>query len=63
MAKINKAQQKAITRYHKKYQFQGPLTPAQENAAYEEDMRRRKGGKDPNKAENWSAPHKKYKVK
>ena len=55
---INKAQQEAITRYHKKHKFQGPLTEAQENAAYEDDMRRRDGGKDPNKAKNWDSPAK-----
>ncbi len=59
MAKINKAQQKAITKYHKKHKFQGPLTPAQENAAYEEDMRRRSGAPEP----DFHKPQKRVKQK
>jgi len=56
---MNKAQTKAIKKYHKKYKFQGPLTEAQENQAYEQDMRRRDKAPEP----NFSKPHKKYKVK
>jgi hypothetical protein len=37
--KYRKAREQARTRYYKKHKFQGPLTEAQENAAYEEDMR------------------------
>jgi hypothetical protein len=44
---VSKARMKAMTRYQKKNKMQGPLTEAQENAAYEQDMRRRSGAKDP----------------
>lgn len=50
MPKRTKAQKRAVKRYYKKHDFVGPLTEAQENAAYEADMRRKSGGKDPAKA-------------
>lgn len=39
---MTKGQKRAIKKYYRDHpDFQGPLTPAQENAAYEEDMRER----------------------
>jgi hypothetical protein len=61
-----KNKREARKAYYKKHKFQGPLTEAQENAAYEEDMRRRSGAKDPNDPGNWrrdAKPQRKYKVK
>lgn len=50
---VSKARRKAMTAYQKKHKMQGPLTEEQENAAYEADMRRRSGAKDPNDPNNW----------
>jgi hypothetical protein len=50
---VSKARKDAMTAYQKKHKMQGPLTEQQENAAYEEDMRRRSGAKDPNDPKNW----------
>jgi hypothetical protein len=46
---MNKAQKKAVQKYYKKYDFQGPLTEAGENQAYEQDMRRRAGSEQHHK--------------
>ena len=50
---VSKARKDAMTAYQKRNKMQGPLTEAQENAADEQDMRRRSGAKDPNKAATW----------